>query len=538
MKKNIFRIFLAAIIMSVVSSMFLAFNAANEMAWDLVNYDFSSAPSGTINEGTVSDGLLKFEGKKSFYTAPAATTTGKISSEISLRAVSGWVNVCYTNKISAQGYRIQVRADGDVLLFGGPNNGYIDLIGKYDAKNLCKLTVELNLDKDFFSVSLNGAVTKEYKASNVVYYTSNNTDAKGYSRVFVGGNGDDSSAEVDYIKVSSKSSGKPQETTKPETTKPNDDKEFSGKRVACLGDSITFGTAASSPNASYPAQLQKLLGDKYLVGNYGVPGASAVNSGLCYGNLQECRDALAFEPDIVIIMLGANDANPTHGYNLPSGAISQSQLDQHKANYLSIIESFEKLAKKPKIYLIRPTAMTRTVGGAFDESYVENYKENLVKIRDVQKNMAKEKSLTVIDGFAAIDKPGYFADGLHLTDAGYKKLAETVHKAILSNTNQDNDTTETDITETDIIETTEFAETTETVLTTDSIEETTNVVETTTDVVEETTGQADGSTEAESGSESDSEDSKTKKTNVFAIIIPILVAIIAAVTVVIIKKKR
>ncbi len=213
MKKNIFRIFLAAIIISVVSSMFLAVNAADETEWDLVNYDFSSAPSGVINEGTISDGLLKIEGKKSFYTAPADTTTGKISSEISLRAVSGWVNVYFTNKISAQGYHIQVRNDGDVLLFGGPNNGYIDLIGKYDAKNLCKLTVELDLEEDVFSVSLDGATAKVYIASNVAYYISSNTDARGYSRILVVGQTDDSSAEVDYLKVSNKAVPETPETT-------------------------------------------------------------------------------------------------------------------------------------------------------------------------------------------------------------------------------------------------------------------------------------------------------------------------------------
>ena len=73
-------------------------------------------------------------------------------------------------------------------------------------------------------------------------------------------------------------------------------------RVACLGDSITQITG-------YPADLQTLLGNSSIVGNFGVSGSTVdfytdkpyffePNS----GTLQN------FEPTTVIIMLGTNDA--------------------------------------------------------------------------------------------------------------------------------------------------------------------------------------------------------------------------------------
>ena len=40
-------------------------------------------------------------------------------------------------------------------------------------------------------------------------------------------------------------------------------------KVACVGNSITYGTGITNRDAdSYPAQLQKLLGKKYSVGNF------------------------------------------------------------------------------------------------------------------------------------------------------------------------------------------------------------------------------------------------------------------------------
>ena len=49
-------------------------------------------------------------------------------------------------------------------------------------------------------------------------------------------------------------------------------------KVACVGNSITYGTGIEDrEHFSYPVQLQKMLGDKYLVGNFGKPGATLLN---------------------------------------------------------------------------------------------------------------------------------------------------------------------------------------------------------------------------------------------------------------------
>src|SRR4051812_3765193 len=51
-------------------------------------------------------------------------------------------------------------------------------------------------------------------------------------------------------------------------------------RLACVGDSITYGAGTKNPKTdSYPAQLSRLLGDKWLVQNFGVSGATMLRNG-------------------------------------------------------------------------------------------------------------------------------------------------------------------------------------------------------------------------------------------------------------------
>ena len=53
------------------------------------------------------------------------------------------------------------------------------------------------------------------------------------------------------------------------------------KRVACVGDSITFGAGVKNRAENcYPAQLQKLLGSDYQVRNFGNSGSTMLKKDL------------------------------------------------------------------------------------------------------------------------------------------------------------------------------------------------------------------------------------------------------------------
>ena len=52
-------------------------------------------------------------------------------------------------------------------------------------------------------------------------------------------------------------------------------------KVACVGNSITYGTGlADRDTEAYPVRLQEMLGDGYIVGNFGKPGATLLNKGI------------------------------------------------------------------------------------------------------------------------------------------------------------------------------------------------------------------------------------------------------------------
>ncbi len=118
-------------------------------------------------------------------------------------------------------------------------------------------------------------------------------------------------------------------------------------RVACVGDSITFGSGTRIPELqSYPAQLQRMLEPaEWEVRDFGVSGATLMNSGdKPYQKQRACADALAFKPDIVVIMLGTNDSKPQN-WRTP---------DAFAADYHDLIAKFKALPQPPRIFVCRP----------------------------------------------------------------------------------------------------------------------------------------------------------------------------------------
>ena len=97
---------------------------------------------------------------------------------------------------------------------------------------------------------------------------------------------------------------------------PSDGKKI---RIAFIGDSITEGYGSANPKTdSYPAQLARLLGGDYVVGNFGKSGAYVLAADdpynvkkdrpeLSYRNTQQYKDSLTFRADLVVILLGCND---------------------------------------------------------------------------------------------------------------------------------------------------------------------------------------------------------------------------------------
>lgn len=87
--------------------------------------------------------------------------------------------------------------------------------------------------------------------------------------------------------------------------------QASPAKVACVGDSITFGTGLKPGEARYPQVLATLMGPDFDVRGFGNPGKTAGDypgqAGRWYGSTREHKQALDFKADIYICNLGIND---------------------------------------------------------------------------------------------------------------------------------------------------------------------------------------------------------------------------------------
>ena len=187
-------------------------------------------------------------------------------------------------------------------------------------------------------------------------------------------------------------------------------------RVACIGDSITFGHGIEDREKnSYPAVLGKLLGDKYEVRNFGVSSSTLMDSGdEPYTKRKAYKDALAFEPNIVVIKLGTNDSKP-HNWK---------KADDFERDYAKFVGSFQKLDSKPTVYLCTPAP-------AFEGNFGITEKVVAGEVKPKIEALGKELKLTVIDVHAALaERPKLFPDRIHPNAAGAKILAETVFKVL------------------------------------------------------------------------------------------------------------
>lgn len=185
-------------------------------------------------------------------------------------------------------------------------------------------------------------------------------------------------------------------------------------RITCVGDSITQGVGSSNEGRfSYPAQLQKLLGDGYEVKNAGVSGSNVTKGlGYPYWTTSRYREGKAFMPDIAIIMIGTNDALNNFVWD-PNSPENSNAL--FKRDYITLIEEYEALPSHPKIFIVLPMVSYQT----------EGRQENLVNyIMPTLREIAADKGMEVIDMNAfTTGHADWFPDGLHPNDGAYEIIA-------------------------------------------------------------------------------------------------------------------
>lgn len=216
---------------------------------------------------------------------------------------------------------------------------------------------------------------------------------------------------------------------KPFAQKPAESEETAIK-VACAGDSITFGSGIKNGRHtySYPARLAAKLGEEYNVSNFGKSGYCVSKaSDKTYWKTMEYKDFLGMEADIVVIMFGTNDMRTDRwlGSDVTGGAALK---DTYVDDYCALVESYRQVNPDVKVYIMIPPALNTAEGA--DRPRERMPEEVIPRIKEV----ADKTGANIIELYPLFEnKAELFADTLHPNNEGAEIIAETVYKAIMEN---------------------------------------------------------------------------------------------------------
>lgn len=199
-------------------------------------------------------------------------------------------------------------------------------------------------------------------------------------------------------------------------------------RVACIGDSITFGAQVQDrEHNAWPAQLAALLGDGSDVRNFGVGGATLLRAAdRPYVATDAWRAALDFALGVAVIALGTNDtcqdarrANWQH----------EADLERDAA---AMVAALRERNPAVRVLLASPTGM-----------FVEQPSLQPGRRRDLTARVVRLARVDAALRAVAMAEPGveylelrrtlgveHVTDGVHTTAFGAERIARRVADAI------------------------------------------------------------------------------------------------------------
>ncbi|WP_184543749.1 GDSL-type esterase/lipase family protein [Mucilaginibacter sp. FT3.2] len=189
-------------------------------------------------------------------------------------------------------------------------------------------------------------------------------------------------------------------------------------RITCIGASITYGATLAEPaTQSYPAQLQRLLGNNYVVSNFGVSSATMLRKGdLSYWSTSAYQQALKSRPDVVFIDLGGND----------SKLVNRVHLNEYGQDYKDMIRAFAQLPSHPRMVLLLPIpAFLADTNQIYDKVIVNDI---IPRIRQV----AYDTRLEVIDMHSMfVNHENWMPDKIHPDLQGATITAKRLYDVIV-----------------------------------------------------------------------------------------------------------
>ncbi len=196
-------------------------------------------------------------------------------------------------------------------------------------------------------------------------------------------------------------------------------------RVACVGDSLSYGCAIPLFFLRrYPAVLGRLLGPAYQTAVFAVNDRTLQDTGnKPFRRERAFRQSKAFRPDIVVLLLGTNDAKDRNWVS----------PEAFRAQYAALIAEYRALPSRPRILLCTPPQ-------AFPPPHRplglpgEAARARIPVIAEATAAVARLEGLELVDLCALTkDRRDCFGpDGLHFCGKGARAAAEAVCRAILS----------------------------------------------------------------------------------------------------------
>lgn len=187
-------------------------------------------------------------------------------------------------------------------------------------------------------------------------------------------------------------------------------------RIVCVGNSITEGFGNTCQEKAWPGQLGKLLGSSYTVLNCGVSGTTMFkNSNAPYWNTDRFVKAKEADPQILIIALGTNDADPWRWNQLKK---------EFKADYLDMVAEFRQNGRNPIIYVCLAPPL-------FGPEKAPQNRMVEAELIPLVKEIAEDIGAYIIDFHQPLlgaDKE--FPDNVHPDDAGSALMAKIAYGKI------------------------------------------------------------------------------------------------------------
>ena len=188
--------------------------------------------------------------------------------------------------------------------------------------------------------------------------------------------------------------------------------------VACVGDSITEGHGKMADGSEndrsvhcYPVYLQRMLGYGYYLHNYGKGGARVTD----YMLEPHYAKSLKLQPDVVLLMLGTNDASPR-----TENRDTQEYRDRYDKCMQTMLEGYRETNADVQVFIMTPPS-----------SVPKSMEEPVARMAQFNREFSERNALPLVEIHAVNEAEKWvFNDSIHPQGEVYKRIAEVIYDSI------------------------------------------------------------------------------------------------------------